>query len=129
MLLLISQTQKENGFLYTILHTMFPLSMLMMLWTSGKPMQYFILRLLFIYVSNNKRSAPKFLGQSAKLCDGEVFRKTSPLSPGSSTVTDKCLKHKIRCVCVYNYVYVCDLTLSLNITFVHFTINTFISKS
>ena len=67
----------------------------------GKPMQYFLMRFLFIYGSNDRRSAPKFLGQSEKLCDDEVFRKTSPLmSPGSSTVTDKCLKHKIRCVCI-----------------------------
>lgn len=107
VLLLISPTQKENDFLYTILHTLFPLSMLMMLWTAGKPMQYFILKHLFIYVSNDKRSTPKFLGQSSKLCDGEVFRKTSPLmSPGSSTVTEKCLKHKIRSVFITMYMYV-----------------------
>ena len=92
----------------------------MMLLTARKTMQYSILSLLFIYVSNGKRSAPKFLGQLPRLCDDGCADVTSNISRIFSSDRQLLkIQNKLSVCIIYNYV--CGLSqISLNNPFFSF---------
>lgn len=81
----------------------------MTLLTARKPMQYSILSLLFIYVFNGKRSAPKFLGQFLRLCDDGCVDVTTNISRIFSSDRQLLkIRSKLSVCIIYNYV--CDLS-------------------